>query len=58
VLDAARDDEHFAGAEFDVAVAQLDRQPPLENKEEVIRVWVRMPDELALRLGEEDLVRL
>src|SRR6266540_288923 len=49
-------DEHFAGAEFDVAVAQLDRQPPLENQEQVIRVWVRMPDELALRLGEEDLV--
>ena len=56
MLDAARDDEELSLAELDLPVAQLDRQPPLENEEEVIRVGVRMPDELALDLSDLNLV--
>ena len=56
VLHAARDDEQLALAELDVPVVQLDRQPPLEDEEEVVSVGVRVPDELALDLPDLDLV--
>jgi hypothetical protein len=56
VLDAARDDEDVALAEFDVSVTELDRQPPLEDEKEIVRVGVRVPDELALDLADLDLV--
>ena len=38
VLDAARDDEQLACGQFDVAVAQLNRQTTLEHEEEVVGV--------------------
>ena len=56
VLDAARDDKEVSLAELDVPVAQLDREPPLEDEKEVVRVGVRVPDELALDLPNLDLV--
>jgi hypothetical protein len=56
VLDASWDDKEVALLKFDVAVAQLDRQLAVEDEEEVVGVAVGVPDELALRLGEEDLV--
>ena len=56
MLHAARDDEELSLAELNVPVAQLDRQPPLEDEEEVVRVGVRVPDELALDLPDLDLV--
>jgi hypothetical protein len=56
VLHAAGDDEEVAFAQLDVTVAQLDRQPALEDEEEVVSVWVRVPDELALELPDLDLV--
>jgi hypothetical protein len=56
VLDAARDDEDVALAELDVSVTELDRQPSLEDEEEVVRVGVRVPNELALDLPDLDLV--
>jgi hypothetical protein len=56
VLDAARDDEEVSLAELDVPVAQLDRQPPLEDEKEIVGLGVRVPDELALDLADLDLV--
>jgi hypothetical protein len=56
VLDAARDDEDVALAELEVSVTELDREPPLEDEKEIVRVGVRVPDELALDLPDLDLV--
>ena len=56
MLDAARDDEELSLAELNVPVAQPDRQPPLEDKKEIVGVGVRVPDELAFDLPDLDLV--
>ena len=56
MLRAARDDEELSLAELNVSVAQLDRQPPLQDEKEVVRVRVRVPDELALDLPDLNLV--
>jgi hypothetical protein len=56
MLHPARDDEELSLAELDVSVTELDRQPPLEDEKEVVRVGVRVPDELALDLPDLDLV--
>ena len=56
MLDTARDDEHLAGTELHVAVAELDRQPPAENEEEVIRVVMLVPHEFAQNLDDHELV--
>jgi hypothetical protein len=56
VLDTARNDEDVALTELDVSVTQLDREPPLEDEKEVVRVGVRVPHELALDLPDLDLV--
>ena len=56
VLDAARDNEDVALAELDVSVTELDCEPPLEHEKEIVRVGVRVPDELALDLPDLDLV--
>jgi len=53
VLDTARDDKQLAGSEVDRAVTQLDRQAAVQDEEEVVRVGVRVPHELAL--GRDDL---
>ena len=55
VLDAVRDDEQLAGPELDVAVAELDRQPAGDHEEEVVRVVVLVPDELARDLDDRTL---
>jgi hypothetical protein len=47
VLDASRNDEQLSLAELDVAIAKLDRHLSLEHEEEVVRVRMRVPDELA-----------
>src|SRR5262245_1349262 len=56
VLDAARDDVEVAGAQFDVALAELDREPAAHDEEEVVRLRMAVPDELALRLRDHQLV--
>jgi hypothetical protein len=56
MLHTARDDEELSLAELDVPVPQLDRQPPLQDEKEVVRVGVRVPDELALELPDLNLV--
>ena len=56
MLHPARDDEELSLAELNVPVAQLDRHPPLQDEKEVVRVGVRVPDELALELPDLNLV--
>src|SRR3712207_6106156 len=56
VLDAARDDEELARAKVDVAITQLDRQATCQHEEEVVRLVVLVPDELAFYLDELHLV--
>jgi hypothetical protein len=56
MFDATRDDEEVSLAELGVPIAELDRQPPLEDEKEIVRVRVRVPDELALDLPDLDLV--
>jgi hypothetical protein len=56
VLDAARNDEQLALVELDVAGAQLDREVSFEDEEEVVRVPVLVPDELALDLDDANVV--
>ena len=56
MLHPAGDDEELSLAELNVPVAQLDRQPPLQDEKEVVRVGVRVPDELALELPDLNLV--
>ena len=56
VLHSARNDEEVSLGELHVPIAQLDRQPPFQDEEEVVRVGVRVPDEPALELRDLKLV--
>jgi hypothetical protein len=55
VLDSTRHDVQLTGAELDVSVPKLNRQPARQNEEEVVRVRMRVPDELAPDLADLDL---
>src|SRR6202035_5264126 len=48
-------DEQLSRPELDLAVAKLDRKATLENEEEVVRVGVGVPNELALNLDDHDV---
>lgn len=56
VLDPARDNEQLTRSEHDVAVAELDRQPPRQNEEQLVAVLMAMPDKFATNLDDLDLV--
>ena len=56
MLDATGHDIEVSRAELDVAVAELDRQPALDDEEEVVGLGMGVPDELALRLRDLKLV--
>src|SRR5215207_920505 len=56
VLDAAGDDEEVALVKLDVAVAQVDRQGPVEHEEEIVGLVVLVPDEPPLDLDDLDVV--
>ena len=56
VLDPTRDHEEIAFMELDVPVPKLNRQPALQDEEEVVGVRVRVPDELTLDLDDGELV--
>jgi hypothetical protein len=56
VLHALGDHVQLAGAQMDLAVTQLNRQSAFEDKEEIVGVFVRVPDELALELDHHDVV--
>jgi hypothetical protein len=52
VLDTPGNDVKLTLIELDVAVAQLDREMPFEDKEEVVGFVVLVPDELTLHLDD------
>jgi hypothetical protein len=56
VLDTLWDDVHLSRTERDVALSHLDGELPLDDEEEVIGVFVPMPDELAFDLCEHEVV--
>jgi len=47
VLDPFRYDKYFTWAKGNRAISQLNRYPPTEHQEKVIRIVVLVPDELA-----------
>jgi len=52
MLDAAWDGDEVASLQVDVLVAEADEQFALEDEEELVLVWVGVPDELAVEPGE------
>lgn len=58
MLDTFWNDEQFARAERDVALAHADCDATLENKKEVIGVVVRMPNKLTLDLDDHQVVAI
>src|SRR5438128_159886 len=56
MFEAARNDEEVARSELNVPVSQLDRQAALQHEKEIVRVGVRMPDELTPNLDDLQLV--
>src|SRR5205085_6804354 len=55
MLHSLRNDDEFAGIQFDRSVAQVDGQSALDDKEELIFVLMLVPDELALKLHQLNL---
>lgn len=56
VLYALGDDEQLTRTKGDIALAHADGDATFENKEEVIRVVVSVPDELAFDLDDHEIV--
>src|SRR5262245_50950551 len=56
MFDTLRDDEEFPWTERYVAFAHADGDMPLQHEEKVIRVVVRVPDELAFDLHDHEIV--
>jgi hypothetical protein len=56
VLDALWDDEEFARVERDVAIAELDHEAALEDEEQLVRMLVMVPHEVACELRDLDLL--
>jgi len=58
VLYPLGDDEQLTRTEGDIALAHTDGDATFENEEEVIRVVVRVPDELAFGLDDHEIVTI
>src|SRR5262245_40600829 len=56
VLDAFRDDEHLSRRDVDMPVPEVDTQRPLDNQECFVRFRMIVPDEVALKPDELELV--
>ena len=56
VFDSTRHDEAVARAKVDGAVAELDAEGAFQAQEQLVDVFVQVPDELALELDELDLL--
>jgi len=56
VLDTFRDDKHFAWAKRNGPISQLNANPPLDNKEKIVRIVVLMPYELAFDFDDHEIV--
>ncbi len=55
VFDAFRDDIHFAGVQGDGFISQFDIKGALEDEEEIIGVFVAVPDEFTLGFHHHDI---
>ena len=55
VFHAFGDNIHFAGAQGDGFISQFDIEGALEDEEEVIGIFVAMPDEFALGFHDHDI---
>ena len=55
MLDAARNDYKFAGVQVYLAITQLDKQVSGNNQEELILLFMMMPDKFALQFDELDM---
>ncbi len=58
MLDTLWNDEQFARAKRDIALTHADRDATLENKEEVVGVVVRVPNEVTLDLDDHQVVAI
>ena len=58
VLYPFRDDEQLTWTKRNIALAHANGDTTLENKEEVICVVVRMPDELTFDLDDHEIVAI
>ena len=56
MLDSAWDDEQLARIQLDIAVAEVDREMPADDQEEVVGLVVLVPYERALDLDDLELV--
>ena len=56
MLHAARDNEQLTRVKVDIPLPQLDRHATAENEEELVRLIMGMPGELAADLDNGDLV--
>jgi len=55
VLDALWYDDELTRTERDLAIAELDGEVALDHDEKLVFIFVLMPDELTLNLGQFDL---
>jgi hypothetical protein len=56
VFDSFRHDEHFARRYVDRAIAEIDPENTFQHNEGLIRMLVIVPDEVALKLDDLELV--
>ena len=56
VLDILRNDEHFAGAEGNLAVPHLDVDFALQDEEEVVGIVVFVPDKLTQHFDDHHVM--
>lgn len=58
VFYAPGDDEQLTRTKGDITLAHTDGDVPFEDKEEIIRVVVRVPDELTFDLDDHKIVAI
>ena len=56
VLLTARDDKQLAGVKHYIPVAELDHQPALQHDEQLVLVFMIVPDKFTFYFGDLDVV--
>src|SRR5262245_42553855 len=56
VLDASGNNEHFSRRDIDVAIAEVDAERSIQDDEGLVRIFVVVPDEVALQLDDLELI--